>query len=62
MMEVFGKMIKKFVNDDIVFFDYEEIVEKIRKELEKKNFLIENIEKEFVKIPDEYYLILNNKL
>lgn len=24
MMEVFGKMIKKFVNDDIVFFDYEE--------------------------------------
>jgi NIMA (never in mitosis gene a)-related kinase len=62
MSHEFSKLIKKYINDDIIFFDYDDIVSKIRNELQKSNYMMSDIEKAVLKIPDIYYLILKHKL
>ena len=54
MSHEFSKLIKKYINDDIV--------SKIRNELQKSNYIMSDIEKALLKIPDIYYLILKHKL
>lgn len=58
----FSNVIKNFVNDDVLESDINVIEDNIKKELEKKNILHSIIEKTIEKLPDIYYLILNNKI
>ena len=62
MASDFALSIKKYVNDDICYFDYDEIKSKIKNDYAKKNWPTSIVEKAIIKIPDIYYLILKNKL
>ena len=55
-------IIKKYVNDDILSYDYSKITENIIKECKKNNISQNIIEKAIKQIPDFYYLILCKKL
>ena len=55
-------LIKKFVNDNIINFDYEEINKNIKEYYEKKEVANFIIDKAISKIPDIYYLMLEGKI
>ena len=55
-------LIKKFVNDNIINFDYEEINKNIKEYYEKKEVANFIIDKAISKIPDIYYLMLEEKI
>ncbi len=55
-------LIKKFVNDNILDFDYDEINKNIKKYYEQKEVNTFIIDKAISKIPDIYYLILEEKI
>ena len=55
-------IIIKYVNDDMLSYDYNKIVENILKELKYKNISQNLIEKAINKIPDIYFLVLCKKL
>ena len=57
-----SNIIKKYVNDDILTYDYSKITENIIKECKKNNISQDIIEKAIKQIPDFYYLILCKKL
>ena len=57
-----SNIIKKYVYDDMLSYDYNKITENIIKDLKYKNISAALIEKAINKIPDIYYLILCNKL
>ncbi len=55
-------LLKKFVNDNILDFDYDEINKNIKKYYEQKEVNTFIIDKAISKIPDIYYLILEDKI
>jgi hypothetical protein len=55
-------LLKKFVNDNILDFDYDEINKNIKKYYEQKEVNTFIIDKAISKIPDIYYLILEEKI
>ena len=57
-----SKIIKKYINDDMISYDFSKITDNIVKDLKYKNISKSLIEKAINKIPDIYYLILCNKL
>ena len=57
-----SNIIKKYVNDDILTYDYNKITENIYKDLKNKNISQNVIENAIIKIPDIYFLVLTNKL
>ena len=57
-----SNIIKKYVNDDILIYDYAKITENIIKECKKNNIAQNVIEKAINQIPDFYYLILCKRL
>ena len=54
--------VKKYVNDDIIGFDFDEIKNKLKIDYKRKKWPSSIVEKAILKIPDIYYLILKNKL
>ena len=54
--------VKKYVNDDIIGFDFDEIKHKLKIDYKRKKWPSSIVEKAILKIPDIYYLILKNKL
>ena len=57
-----SNIIQKYVNDDMLSYDYSKITENIVKDLKYKNIEENIIEKAINKIPDIYYLVLCKKL
>jgi hypothetical protein len=57
-----SNIIKKYVKDDMLSYDYSKITENIVKDLKYKNIEENIIEKAINKIPDIYFLVLCNKL
>ena len=57
-----SNIIKKYVNDDILTYDYAKITENIIKECKKNNISQNLVEKAINQIPDFYYLILCKRL
>ena len=57
-----SKVINKYVNDDILSYDYIDITENIVKDLKYQKISDTLIEKAIIKIPEIYFLILCNKL
>ena len=57
-----SNIIKKYVYDDMLSYDFNKITENIIKDLKYKNISASLIEKAINKIPDIYYLVLCNKL
>ena len=57
----FVKLLKQFINPDILTFDFDEITDKLKKEFKKKNVSHQIIEKVINRIPEIYYLVLKNK-
>ena len=57
-----SQIIKKYVNDDMLTYDYDKLTETIHKDLSYKKIPSSTILKAINKIPDIYYLILRNKL
>ena len=62
LSENISNIIKKYVNDDILTYDYSKITENIIKECKKNNINQNLIEKAINQIPDFYYLILCKRL
>ena len=62
LMQNIAKIINKYVYDDMLSYDYNKITENIIKDLKYKNISANLIEKAVNKIPDIYFLMLNNKL
>ena len=62
LSENISNIIKKYVNDDILNYDYNKITENIIKECKKNNIEQNLIEKAINQIPDFYYLILCKRL
>ena len=56
-----SKIIKKYINDDMISYDSSKINDNIVKDLKYKNISKSLIEKAINKVPDIYYLILCNK-
>ena len=57
-----SQIIKKYVHNDMLTYDYTKLTETIYKDLSYKKIPSSTIEKAINKIPDIYYLILRNKL
>ena len=57
-----SQIIKKYVHDDMLSYDYTKLTETIYKDLSYKKVPSTTIEKAINKIPDIYYLVLRNKL
>ena len=57
-----SKIIQKYVNDEMLSYDYSKITENIVKDLKYKNIEENIIEKAINKIPDIYFLVLCKKL
>ena len=62
LSENISNIIKKYINDDILNYDYNKITENIIKECKKNNIEQNLIEKAINQIPDFYYLILCKRL
>ena len=62
LSENISNIIKKYVNDDILNYNYNKITENIIKECKKNNIEQNLIEKAINQIPDFYYLILCKRL
>ena len=62
LSENISVIIKKYVNDDMISYDYSKITENIIKDLKNKKVEENVIGKAINKIPDIYFLVLNNKL
>ena len=57
-----SNIIRKYVNDDMLTYDYDKIRDNICKDLKNKNISQSIIERAIIKIPDIYSLFLSNKL
>ena len=57
-----SNIIQKYVNDDMLTYDFNKIRDSIVKDLKNKNISANLIEKAINKIPDIYFLFLSNKL
>ena len=62
LSENISHIIKKYVNDDILMYDYSKTTENIIKECKKNNISQNIIEKAIKQIPDFYCLILKKRL
>ena len=62
LLQNISNIIKKYVNDDMLSYDFSKISESVLKDLKYKNTSATIIEKAINKIPDIYYLILCNKI
>ena len=62
LSENISNIIKKYVNDDILTYDYSKTTENIIKECKKNNISQNIIEKAIKQIPDFYCLILKKRL
>ena len=62
LLQSICNIIKKDINDDMLSYDYNKLVENILKDLKYKNISQNLIENAINKIPDIYFLILCKKL
>ena len=57
-----ANIIKKNMNDEMISYDYEQIIKSIRDNYIKKNLPKIAIERAIMKIPEIYFLILRKKI
>ena len=62
LMVNISNIIKKYVNDEMLMYDFNKISENIVNELKNKKISASLIEKAIYKIPDIYFLHLSNKI
>ena len=62
LMVNISNIIKKYVNDEMLMYDFNKISENIVNELKNKKISANLIEKAIYKIPDIYFLHLSNKI